>query len=149
MQFVKNFAAFFLVEGLDGIFHDADAESAAHQAVGGAEDAVFRNHAEHEKIGRRLTSASVGRQRLGTRRLRIDPREGRPGIWIVENIEGVLFQENLLEGAEIARKSKIALVWNDQHAGGARFGNQFRSGSALYAMRRPLLKFGIVRLVRI
>src|SRR5689334_12046197 len=115
MQFVKNFAAFFLVEGLDGIFHDADAESAAHQAVGGAKDAVFRNHAEHEKIGRRLTSASVGRQRLGTRRLRIDPREDRPGIWIVENIEGVLFQENLLEGAEIRSEEHTSELQSQFH----------------------------------
>src|SRR2546429_9714231 len=51
--------------------------------------------------------------------------------------------------AEIAGKNKIFMVRNDQLAFSARFGNQRGSRSALHAMRRPLAKFGVVRLVRV
>ena len=68
---------------------------------------------------------------------------------IVENVQRVLFQEDLLVRAEIAGKNKIFMVRNDQLAFSARFGNQLGSRSALHAMRRPLAKFGVVRLVRV
>ena len=70
-------------------------------------------------------------------------------MWIVEDIERVLFQKNLLVGAEIAGKNKIWLVWNGKQASRAGLGNQLGAGSALYAMRRPLLKFGVIGSVRI
>ena len=123
LQLAKNFASLFLLERLDRVLHDADVESAAQQAVRGAEHTVFRDHAKDKKIGHRVASTSNRRRRLGIRRLHIDPREERAGIWIVKDIERVLFQKNLPVGAEIARKNKIALVWNGKQAGCARLGN--------------------------
>src|SRR5689334_2933427 len=108
-QLVKNFAPLFLIERLDRVVHDADAEAAAQQAVGGAKHAVFGDHAEHEKIRAAkgtcarlpIAAACIRGLPRGTRRAHVDASEQSASVRIVEDIEGVFFQNHLLIRAQI------------------------------------------------
>ena len=126
-EFGHGALAIFGFQSCNRILHDGDAAAAIQQSFGGKADTVFRNHAEDDELD--VVAESF---------------HELVSMPACKNIEGLLFEENLLIRRKILGHYCGGIVRHDNDFVRQSLGNERRTLRAFDAMRGKRLEFRIV-----
>ena len=120
--------AVFLLQGFNRISSHRNSALTLQQSFCGEGHTIFRNHPEDDEVCGSWKELEQG----------ID----MPGL---ENIEGLLFEKDLLILKQVGRQSRRGLVGKPTNFVGEGLGNVFGSFASFHAMRRKSLELWIIR----
>src|SRR5262249_44552776 len=134
-QLVERLLSFRSIEGLDGVGHQCYAPAAIQQSFGSALDTIFDEDTEDGELGVLLGEGSESLKQL-------------IGVRIAEDVEVLLFEDDLLDLAKAHGPVRVRSVGQHPHLTGQCFQNLLLSRRALDAVGRPMAKLLVVRRMR-